>query len=90
MFSQPIDPMEGLLLVEDRDSILATSIHMFFMRFDIAAIWINSQNKVVDIKIAKKWRPYYASQSPAKYVLECHVSQFSNFKIGDTVLINNV
>jgi uncharacterized membrane protein (UPF0127 family) len=90
MLRKSLQPQEGILLVEEKDSILSTSIHMFFMRFDIAAIWIDSQNTIVDIKLAKKWRPYYASQSPAKYVLECHVSQLSNFKIGDSLVIKNV
>ncbi|MCE1255774.1 MAG: DUF192 domain-containing protein, partial [Anaerolineae bacterium] len=66
-----------------------SSIHMFFMFFDITAVWINAKNQIVDVKLAKKWRPFYASNQPAQYVLECHPSLVTNFKIGDQVEIKH-
>jgi len=89
MFSPQIPVNGGALLVEARDSQVNTTIHMLFMRFDIAAIWINLGHQVVDVKIAKRWRLAYAPQNPAAYVLEAHVFQAENFKIGDRVSFTN-
>ena len=90
MFKRQLQPHEGLILVEGGNSIVNTSIHMFFMFFDIAAIWINSDNKVVDAKLAKKWYPFYFPQKPAKYILECHPSCLDYFHIGDSINIKDV
>ncbi|HEY4693788.1 MAG TPA: DUF192 domain-containing protein [Bellilinea sp.] len=75
----------GALLVEDKDSRMNASIHMLFMRFDIAAIWINSDNQVVDVQVARRWRLAYLPVQPARYILEAHVSQADNFHVGDQI-----
>ncbi|MEP6894151.1 MAG: DUF192 domain-containing protein [Chloroflexota bacterium] len=76
---------EGLLLVGTRDSRLDSSIHMFFVAFDLTVIWINSDMQVVDKVIAKSWRPAYFSKQPARYVLEIHPERWGDYEIGDTV-----
>jgi len=80
---------EGLLLVGTRDSRLDSSIHMLFVSFDLAVLWINSENKVVDKVLAKSWRPAYFSKQPAKYVLEIHPDRWEDYEIGDTVELTN-
>ena len=80
---------EGLVLVGTRDSRLDSSIHMFFVSFDLAVIWINSQMQVVDKVLARSWRPAYFSKQPAKYVLEVHPDRWDDFQIGDTVQFTN-
>jgi len=84
-FRRSLDQDEGLLLVEGRDSRVDTSIHMMFVWTDLAVIWINSQNEVVDTVLAKSWRPFYASARPARYILEIHPSRMGEFKPGDIV-----
>jgi len=76
---------EGLLLVGRRDSRLDSSIHMLFVSFDLAVVWINSEWKVVDKILAKSWMPAYFPKQPAKYVLEIHPERWEDFKIGDVV-----
>jgi uncharacterized membrane protein (UPF0127 family) len=76
---------EGLLLVGTRDSRLESSIHMFFVSFDLSVIWINSAMQVVDKVLAKSWRPAYFSKQPARYVLEVHPERWGDFEIGDRV-----
>jgi uncharacterized membrane protein (UPF0127 family) len=84
LMGQPeIKKNEGLVLDQKKEDRLGSSIHMFFMRFDICAIWINSQFIVVDLIIAKRWKPYYIPHAPARYVLEVHPFQKDNFYIGD-------
>ena len=85
MFRRSIDPREGLVLADAsrRSSIAATSIHMFFVPFDIAAIWLDDQFEIVHMALAKSWRPYYASPKPARYVLEAAPDFLQRVKIGD-------
>lgn len=85
MFRKSLQKTEAILLDEGKNSRLNTSIHMFFMRFDIVAIWINADMQVVDCQIAKKWQPYYAPQKPARYILEAHPDQLINFHVGDKI-----
>jgi uncharacterized protein len=85
MFRSRLDLNDGLLLVEKRDSRLDTSIHMFFVPFDLAVFWINSEMTVVDKVIAKSWRPAYFPKADAKYTLEIHPDRWEDYEIGDKV-----
>ena len=65
------------------------SIHMFFVSFDLAVIWINSNMQVVDKVLARSWKPAYFSKEPAKYVLEIHPKRWDEFQVGDRVKFKN-
>jgi uncharacterized membrane protein (UPF0127 family) len=82
-FRQDLRIDEGLVLAEKRDSKLDTSIHMLFVWTDLAVFWVNSKMVVVDKTLAKSWHPYYASHSPAQYVVELNPLQKDVFQIGD-------
>src|SRR5512142_2322798 len=85
MFRKSIHPDEGLILAESRSSIAATSIHMFFVPFDIAAIWLDDQYTIVHTALAKSWRPYYASPRSARYVLEGPPALLQRVTLGETL-----
>lgn len=85
MFTKHIADDEGLLLVQGNDSRLNSSIHMMFMRIDLAVIWINSEFIVVDKVFARRWKLGYLPKSPARYVLEAGVSYLPEYNIGDKV-----
>jgi len=85
MFRRAIEADEGLVLAETRSSIAATSIHMFFVPFDIAAIWLDEDYRVVHHVLAKAWRPYYASPQPARYVLEGPPTLLERVALGETL-----
>ena len=89
MFRSRLAHDEGLLLVQSRDSRLDSSIHMFFVPFDLAVFWINSKMEVVDKVIAKSWRPAYFPKAEAKYILEIHPDRFNDYNIGDYVEFKN-
>ena len=89
MFRPSLGLDEGLLLVEKRDSRLDTSIHMFFVPFDLAVFWINSDMVVVDKVIARSWRPAYFPKADARYTLEIHPDRWGNYEIGDKVEFQN-
>jgi uncharacterized membrane protein (UPF0127 family) len=80
---------EGLVLVGKRDSRLESSIHMLFVSFDLAVIWINANMQIVDKVLARSWRSAYFSNEPASYVLEVHPERWEEFQIGDTVEFKN-
>jgi uncharacterized membrane protein (UPF0127 family) len=83
MFKKNLEKYEGILLVDKNDSRINSAIHMFFMRFDIAVVWINAQFKVVDVKHALPWRPSYIPAQPAKYILETRPEYIDHFHIDD-------
>ena len=89
-FRSRLSSEEGLLLVGKRDSRLDSSIHMLFVAFNLAIVWINSEMIVVDKILARSWRPAYFSKQPAKYVLEVHPERWGDFEIGDRVQFKNV
>lgn len=87
-FRRRLGPGEALILVKDRDSIANTSIHMLFVFFPIAAVWINKNGKVTSAQLAKPWRPYYASPEPACYVLETSPDFLDTVSVGDQLEFN--
>ena len=90
MFRSHLDTGDGILLEISRDSRVDTSIHMFFVPFDLAVIWINSDLCVVDKVIARGWHPAYFPARAARYTLEIHPDRFDNFSIGDKVEFHDV
>jgi uncharacterized membrane protein (UPF0127 family) len=70
-----------------RDQRLDSAIHMLFVPFDLAVIWINSNLQVADKVLAKAWRAAYVPTRPAKYVLELHPIHFSAYDVGHKVAI---
>lgn len=83
MWRKSLSPHEGLLLVESSQSRMNAAIHMLFMKFDIAAIWLNDHLQVVDAQLARRWQGIALPQSPARYILEIHPSRLTDFHIGD-------
>ena len=88
-FRPRLAPDEGLLLVGKRDSRIDSSIHMFFVPFDLAVFWIDSDLQVVDKALARAWRPAYFSKQRAKYTLELHAQRWEDFQIGDGVIFRD-
>lgn len=86
MLRKEININSGLILSESSESIVNSSIHMFFMRFDITTLWLNKDLVVVSKTLAKKWHPAYFSKYPACHVVELHFAQLNNFEPGDKVI----
>lgn len=87
MFRRSLGLEDSLLLVQARDSVLDSGIHMMFVNFDLAVVWINAGGIVVDVRLAQAWKPAYMPQKPARYVLEMHATRLGEFQIGDQVQI---
>jgi len=85
MLRRALAPQQGLILANPADNRMDAAIHMLFMNFDITAIWVNSQNTVVDVKLARRWHPFYIPQAAGRFVLELHPDQLPRFKVGDRI-----
>lgn len=85
MFTSSLAENSGLLLVQGSESRLNASIHMMFMRMDLAVIWMDKANTVVDRVLARRWKLIYAPRKAALYVLETGVANLDAFNIGDKV-----
>jgi len=86
MFRRAIDEDEVYLFVEGRESIAGTAIHMFFVFFPIAILWLDRDKIVVAKTLARPWRPYYASSKPAQYYVEGHPALLERVSVGDQLV----
>ena len=89
-FSSPLNEQDGLLFVYGRESVANTSIHMFFVTYEIAVVWLDSSGTVVDKKLAKPWRPAYAPAKAAQYFIEAHPSLLDRVNVGDVLTFDEV
>ena len=64
-----------------------SSIHSFFMRFEIVIVFIDKRNVVYEIAELKPWN-CYVPKKPAKYIMEFDKREFNDcLKIGDKIEI---
>jgi len=64
-----------------------SSIHSFFMRFEIVIVFIDKGNAVYEIGNLRPWN-YYIPKKPAKYIVEFDKREFNDcLKIGDEIEI---
>jgi uncharacterized membrane protein (UPF0127 family) len=82
-FRRALDDDEGLLLVGRRESRADTAIHMFFVFFPIASIWLDRNGRVVDAQLARPFRPLYVPRAPAQDILEGSPRLLKQVHIGD-------
>jgi uncharacterized membrane protein (UPF0127 family) len=90
MFRQQLNASEALVIVEAHDSRATASIHMFFVPFSIAVVWINDAGRVVDKVLAEPWRPFYAPREPARYTLETHPDFLDKVTVGDEIVFETL
>lgn len=76
---------EALLFVYRRASRVEAAIHMFFVFFPIAAVWLDDEGRVIDAKLARPWQPYYAPARPARYLIEGHPRLLERVRPGDAL-----
>jgi len=87
MFRRKLKPAEGLLFEEKKESIVGASIHMFFVFFPIAVIWMRADGAVVDTVLARPFHLYYAPSAPAKYFLEGAPFLMDSVKRGERLIL---
>lgn len=88
MFRRQLLEDEGLLFVYRHVSVIDASIHMLFVFFSIAAVWLDEAGQVVDAKLARPWRPYYAPSKPARYLIEASPALLERVRVGDRLVFD--
>jgi len=83
MFRKNLAPEEGLLFADVKPSRLNAGIHMLGMFFGLSIIWLDVNLRVVDKALAQPWVSFVFPSSPARYVIECAISRYEEFTIGD-------
>ena len=76
------------LFVEGRESVAQTAIHMLFVFFPIAVVWLDRERRVVDKVLALPFRPYYAPSRPAQYYVEGHPGLLDRVNVGDQLEVS--
>jgi uncharacterized membrane protein (UPF0127 family) len=87
MLARSIAPREGLLMVQPSATRTDAAIHMLFMNFDIAVVWADDDLRVVDLCLARRWRPAYVPAAAARYVIELHPDRLGDFTPGDQLVL---
>lgn len=85
MFRRSLAADEAYIFIEVRESITLTAIHMFFVFFPIAVVWLNEERQVVDIVLARPFRPHYAPSHPARFFIEGAPGLLGKVNIGDSL-----
>jgi hypothetical protein len=89
MLRRRLAPAEGLLFVEAGESRMGASIHMLFVFFPIAVIWLQEDGMVVDKVLARPFRPFYAPQAPARYYLEADPALLDVVEVGERLTLTD-
>jgi hypothetical protein len=90
MLSKELDPDYGIIIVEEKESRINTSIHMMFVKQDLTVLWLNKKMEIVDKMLAKKWSPVYVPSKPAQYILELHQSKYKEYEVGDQLIFADI
>ena len=88
MFRRHLPDDEGLLFVYRRATVRDAAIHMFFVLFPIAAVWLDDDGRVISAKLARPWRPFYAPARPARYLIEARPALLDRVAVGDQLLFS--
>lgn len=70
MFSKKLKPDQAILIGRNDESIINTAIHMIFVFQKLKILWLGSNKKIVDIKIAYPFISFLAPKKPAMYIVE--------------------
>lgn len=82
MFRRPLKEDEGLLFVFPRPGRWKTAIHMFFVFFPIAAVWLDEAGRIVHAVEAHPFR-IYVPPAPARYLIEGPPGLLAHARVGE-------
>ncbi|HYO89346.1 MAG TPA: DUF192 domain-containing protein [Candidatus Limnocylindrales bacterium] len=89
-FTRPLDDNMGLLFLMERESRTQTAIHMLNVTYPIGVLWLNATGEVVHTALAKPWRLYYGSPTPALCFIEASPAILSRVAVGDRLRYDEV
>ncbi len=86
-FRRSLGADEGLLFLEPTESRLGTAIHMLFVFFPIGVAWMDGKGTVVDLTVARPFRPFYAPQAAARSFLEGPPALVDWLRVGERLQV---
>ncbi len=75
----------ALIFTSPREGKLESSLHMMFVFFPIAAIFLDSNKIVVDKAQLTPFSVNYTPKKPAKYVIELPLEEAKKIKVKDKI-----
>lgn len=87
MFRRALGEDEALWFQLDRPGRLTAAIHMFFVFFPISVLWLDREGRVVDMALARPFRPWYAPARAAATFVEGHPALLKRCQVGDLLAL---
>jgi uncharacterized membrane protein (UPF0127 family) len=88
-FRRGLNDDEGLWLIGPRESRFEAAIHMLFVFFPITAIWLDGSGRVVDVRLAHPFWPWYVPRAAARDVLEGPPELLARISVGESVRLGD-
>ncbi|NLE46337.1 MAG: hypothetical protein GX620_16585 [Chloroflexi bacterium] len=88
-FRRHLADSEGLILLGGSETRVGSAIHMFFVFFPIAVVWLDREGRVIDRCLAKPFRPFYAPRRPARDIIEGHPEILDSVHDGDRLCLRS-
>ena len=83
MFEKKAKFNYALVFPFKEETRLGASIHMLFVFFPIAAVYLDAKKRVVDIAVLKPFALNYTPKKKAKYLVELPVGKGKEISVGD-------
>ena len=85
MLSQEKEFDFALVFEWDRLGQLDRSLHMMFVPYPIAVLFLDEKKRVVDKAVLNPWQLNYTPRQPCQYVIELPVLTGKKVKLGDVL-----
>jgi uncharacterized membrane protein (UPF0127 family) len=85
MFRRTLDPDQVYLFVFRGESVVEASVHMLFVFFPLALVWLDAKRQVVDVRLAKPFHPFYLPRQAAQYLIEGTPELLDRVRLGDRI-----
>lgn len=85
MFRRQLDADEAYLFDFGSESVVAASVHMAFVFYPIALVWLDRQRRVVDVRLAQPFHLCYAPRKGAQYLVEGTPGLLDRVRVGDRI-----
>ena len=83
MLRRSLPEDEGLLFVFRRQNVAETTIHMLFMFFSIAAVWIDNEGSCSGCQTRQTLAACLCPAKAARYLIEARPVVLERVKVGD-------
>ena len=90
MCSSSLTQEEGIIFERRRGSRISAAMHTLGMRYNIGIIWLDRNQKVIEMRVAQPWRLAFVPARAAKYVIEALPDVLRRVAVGDLLCFDEV